>query len=225
MARKVPGRRRAAHKHTAHVDISLSDDSIFPYSREAANSCRLLAKNVWMAVYQWKSATSFLLAGILLAVAVAPPALRHRHPLAAGGEIEHQHGDAHDTSGETHHHGEKSHKDEAASPSPSSTLAGTQWHLHFYLFGFHVTLPDSVPDQEDPTPKTHTVVGVWQLGEQAFTCQTHRDDLGVHVRLQLADSTPGGGVLMATAAPAPAPVSFSPLCDVARRERSGVLLA
>jgi hypothetical protein len=178
-----------------------------------------------MTIHSGRRKTSLLLAGTLLAASLAPPGIRHHHPLAEGDGASHWHEDGHKTFGGIGHDDTECHNHRAASQHSPVALAGGQWHLHVYLFGFRVTIPDSDPDQGDRSPDEQADLVVWQLGEQPLLRQVTEPNAVQCIAPQLAGSTLGDAAPTQAAVSAPPPVSCAPLCDIARRERSGVLLA
>ncbi len=103
--------------------------------------------------------------------------------------------------------------------------SGPWWHLHFHLLGLEITLPEPASGQSERESPGKVEVLVLAADQQQLTCQATRSASAEHDQAQsktcvLADATPMQAIVSA-----PPPVSCRPLCDSARRERSGVLLA
>jgi hypothetical protein len=131
------------------------------------------------------------------------------------------HHDDHDSHANDHQH--------SLDARPTTTLSelscSNWWHLHFEMIGLEFTLPEPDPGQDDRESKAEFEVLALVTGEEFFSGSSPRPDsleLGVPMA---AASLAGDAAPLQADLSAPAPVSCAPLCDAARRERSGVLLA
>jgi len=155
-----------------------------------------------------RTATSLALAVTLLAVAVAPPAVRHAHSVDEGGGSHSHSGE--DARAETHGDSQHGH--------------GHEWHLHVSFLGLEITLPDRVPNRGNDESGAQTEV-VLLASRTVVTAPSLCCEASLAGTLS-APSQPSldDAVAMQFRATAPPPVSVAPLCDAARRERTGVLL-
>jgi len=166
-------------------------------------------------------ATRLLLAIVVLAWGFVFPGVRHAH--ADGDKPVHRHAHGH-CHGAHEHDGHHVHRNESAA-TDGQPLAGHVLHLHWQFFGIDVSMPvsqgssdgadndNSVPPvivraakETLPAAKADSALGRWL---QVVVCTAH-----VYV--------------VRTVDPHPRPpnlVASIPLCDSARFERSGVLLA
>jgi len=168
-------------------------------------------------------ATSVLLSAFLVAAAVAPPGLRHVHTVPEG-VVEHDHDhaivDCHSGTADHPRKGYWEHQH-----TPGATGLGDLWHLHFALLGIEFTLPDGMPAEENRAGESDFELILFRPSEQllltSVSCHQSIAKLAIApVLSESVDATP-----CRTVAAAPPPVESAPLCDRARRERSGVLLA
>jgi hypothetical protein len=167
-----------------------------------------------------KNTMSLLLAAMLFGATVAPPAVRHSHPVAEGAAGRyHNHDDRH-----SHAHGQR-HSDEAQPTTLAEVSCSHWWHLHFQVFGLKLTLPEPDPGQNDRQSEVDSEVLALVPGQKFFSGSSSRSDSLEHRVLTVASSVVGSAAAMHAVVSAPPPVSYAPLCDTARRERSGVLLA
>jgi hypothetical protein len=170
--------------------------------------------------------TCFLLSILLLASAVAPPAVRHAHPLAAGGEVHHRH----DANRELHggHHHDTDHADDHLQDQYAGGCLSSSdhfWHLHVPLLGLTLALPETASDENDCDSNDTDTVFLPGSNQELLSCQAAPSaSLQQIIGVSLSTS-PYEAALMQVVVSAPAPVSCAPLCDRARRERSGVLIA
>lgn len=170
-----------------------------------------------------RSTTSLLLAAMLLGATFAPPAIRHAH-LPSEGDISH-------SRGADHHH---SHRHDAhdASPIPSAdpslhfadVLGGHWWHLHFHLLGIDFTFPEPGSGGNDGESPENLNVLTLAAGQQWLPSHSVRLNWIEDLVPPSASSSLGDAAPMQVVVFTPPPVSSAPLCDTARRERSGVLL-
>lgn len=172
---------------------------------------------------------NLLLAVTMVAWSLSPPPFQHAHEGGADLSHHHRHADVDDDEVAdfdlAHHHGDAEHSHrEVTSPS---ALAGLASHLHFDWLGFRLTLSD----EQSSTEKGDDPSGPKLLFVQAQPCRVDGQRLhsvrsfdplltlldpnawaaGNMASCSIASSRPGGTV--------------PPLCDRARHERSGVLLA
>ena len=163
---------------------------------------------------------------MLLAATVTPPAIRHMHPLVEGNTVHHRHDANRELSDEhDHHSGESDVHLAIRNVSDAATVSGHWWHLHLQLLGLEFTLPEPPSDQGDRESDGKDTVSVLASGQELFPCQSVRSASTHQLMLPSTYSSPGDAALMQVVVSAPAPVSCTPLCDRARRERSGVLTA
>jgi len=168
-------------------------------------------------------ATSVLLSAFLVAAGIAPPGVRHVHPLP-GGVAEHDHdhapGHCHSGTADHPHEGHREHQH-----TPAAVELGDLWHLHFAMLGIELTLPDTTPVEENRNGESDFELILLRPSEDPLltlvTCHESTAKLAASAAmLQAVDATP-----CQTVTALPSPVQSAPLCDSARHERSGVLLA
>lgn len=178
------------------------------------------------------TATNLLLTALVLMASVAPPAVRHVHPVAEGSHWHHDHGDhSHAPHQADHRHGAASterHGHHAVLRHPMAAAVAVQsghWHLHLVFLGIEITLPDRFPQKQDRGPQPSVEWVLQRASENLPPPQTSRpapSELLVAAPLppSLGDASPFQAV-----SPLSPQVATAPLCDRARLERSGVLLA
>jgi hypothetical protein len=172
-----------------------------------------------MSLIHCHDALYWLLSALMLAGTAVPTGYEHSH---AGGCDPHEHqADLHDhcNSDCPHHHDEH-----PSSTQPRFVLASSETsHSHLSLFGIELHVPDSdAPSDND--------------GERQSPIEHVIATLGQPFTLGIRDNGTGDQTLQATAVLAcetrmcvrpsirpSAPVTFSTLCDAARRELTGVL--
>jgi len=173
----------------------------------------------------WKTGTSGLLAGILLAASLAPPATRHYHHVADGDGVQHEHeATRHSDEGHNHHRSDCLHHFAAEDQDRSDWVSGGWWHLHFDWLGFEFTLPEPAPNQGDREAQESVEVLVLASGQEWLPLQDSRSALLPSCGPATSTSSGDAAPMQAGVSAVP-PVTCAPLCDSARRERSGVLLA
>ena len=184
-----------------------------------------------------RKTTSLLLATMLGAIAVAPPAVRHVHPLADEGHVHHRHDASpnglhrHSHQGDkwdhrhSHHGGQRYGHLAGAHGGGAELAAGHWWHLHYQFLFFEFTLPDSVPDQDDRESYGRDTVSVLTVAREAVSCRAPQTASAWQMIPPSDAVSPEDAALLQVVVTAPPPVSCPPLCDRARRERSGVLIA
>lgn len=165
-------------------------------------------------------AIRYLLAALLSIATAVPPATRHAH---ANGAEPHRHGEHragthHDHQRHSHaHHGEHEHADNCAAPTA---------HLHLALFLFDLTLPvpssDGDPRDEDRwfDGEATRIVRVLdqELAPESGSPASAVDFWAAALRPLDVFSDPFGVEAVSET------VTSLPLCDSARRARSGVQL-
>lgn len=176
-----------------------------------------------------------LAAAMTLGAALAPPGIRHQH---ASGDRNHSHRNhaslpreiahtEHDHGHGTHarHRAEHSHRHAPDARAPAQTLVDAPWHVHVVLFGYTATLPDPRP-QDDGGHSPGQPVFVTLQGYE-LPVLLDASNLLVLERPQ-AVLAPNSCDVVARRHPLPdtaPPEGLILLCDGARRERTGVLLA
>lgn len=173
-----------------------------------------------------KTATSVVLAALLLASTVAPPAIRHVHAVVEGDTVHHRHDSGHGPS-ERHGHGGgvDSHHRVESERTPPSLAGGQLWHLHVELLGFDFTLPDLPSDERDGKPGCQVeCVMPWSAKAPITLRSTASSDTYQVVPQLMSAALRDAAPLQVVVSPT-SPILSAPLCDRARHERSGVLLA
>jgi len=168
-----------------------------------------------------RNVTSLLLAAMLLGATVAPPAVRHSHPVEEGGAGRYHHHEDHPA----HEHGGQHADDARESITSPGSSCSHWWHMHFQVLGVNFTLPEPSSSRSDRESEADSEVLVLVTGQEFFSGSSSRPD-SLERRLPTpAFSVVGNAAALQTVVSAPPPVSCAPLCDSARQERSGVLLA
>lgn len=173
-----------------------------------------------------KSVTSVLLAALLAVCAIAPSAIRHVHPMMDGGPVHHRH-DGGQGLVDGHHHHADGHTDHRICPESRllDMVGGQMWHLHIQFLAFELTLPDPPSDEDDDDSSRGVgCVMLWSAPyAPAFGSMVswHVKHVVTHpVVPGLRDATSMQAVVLFEPR-----ILSAPLCDRARQERSGVLLA
>jgi hypothetical protein len=168
-----------------------------------------------------------LLAATVLVWSLSPPPTQHSH---AGGDDPSHH---HDHVGADRHLAGIAHESHTASDCGHihsvmvlSDAAGSgDSHLHFRWLGFRLTLPDSEPNNKSQEDHSTSKLLLVYASRCRISPVQLSDRLDLPLLLLALDTrTPtiaAGGAASGSLVPA---VSH-PLCDRARHERSGVLLA
>jgi hypothetical protein len=165
-----------------------------------------------------QTTTNLLLSALMLASTCLPPALRHAHE--GGDEANHRH----DTSGvrhlkHGHHEAEGYHEHEVVSITERAVLSDAVVHLHWAIFGidFSTTLPSEPRSREPAVVRVMVMPAISVSGENA---------VGVLTAIASQPGLDFASVRSVGTTPLQPPnlVTSAPLCDSARRERSGVLL-
>ena len=171
-------------------------------------------------------ATSTVLAVLLLAGTVAPPAVRHKHAFAEGGDLHHQHHADHQRPHSHEHHGDESrHPLAELCLGEADIMSGDWWHLHLQFLGFAFTLPEPTSNENDRETRGNEALSVLASDEEPLPRQTTVASSIQQIILSSIHCSTDDAAPMQVVLSAPAPISFTPLCDRARRERSGVLIA
>lgn len=176
-----------------------------------------MAKGIPRALVNW------LMAATVLAWSLSPPAVEHAHE--GGADLTHQHDCAAATDGA--HGSYHAHDAEPRSLAVVSEVPfGDASHLHFQWLGFRLTLPGD----DAPTKKGEDRNSSKLLFVQASRTLLPQFQLGTRLDKSLtplcldAVATDIAAICPAVSCPLPL-VTTHPLCDRARHERSGVLLA
>jgi len=167
---------------------------------------------------------NLLLSALVLAWGMVPPGVQHAH--AGGNNTTHRHDDCHEVA----HHGSHSHDSddehhEHATVPDVSLLADYVLHLHWQFLGmeFSMPAPEEPADNGDDQGTVPPAI-VRAMNEEGLTTQAGPSFGRV---LLAVPCTPNADVVR-NSEPVPRPpnlVTSIPLCDSARLERSGVLLA
>lgn len=168
----------------------------------------------------------FGLSFLVMAWAILPPALRHSH--AGGGDSGHHHV-ALETHSGPHHHHEFPHTvhhahDDASLVAPSR-LVDRIVHFHWTVFGVHFSLPAGDSDGHGDDDANTTDAVLVRLVDD-LPAASLRGDMGIGVDCcQPSKSTDRVSYTPTCHSRPDNTISSLPLCDSARFERSGVLLA
>ncbi|MCL4204147.1 MAG: hypothetical protein KJ000_16825 [Pirellulaceae bacterium] len=104
-------------------------------------------------------------------------------------------------------------------------MSGDWWHLHLQFLGLDFTLPEPTSNENDRETRGKDALSVLASDEEPLPCQTTVSSSIQQIILASMHSSSDDAALVQVVVSAPAPVSCTPLCDRARRERSGVLMA
>jgi hypothetical protein len=171
-----------------------------------------------------------MLSAILLAGSMMPQGIRHKH--SGGSDLSHKHRNLSSTSPSHSHHDETLHGDDHSqscrSQSPT-TVGGSLWecatHLHFEWFGLQWAFPDSgkAADENRDTNESQLV----SLCSSEYLGITPQQNIRIEkFSLLVYPCSPlqvSGEIQVVNFFSQP--VTINLLCDRARHERSGVLLA
>lgn len=167
---------------------------------------------------------SLLLSTTMLVWSMSPPAVRHAHE--GGSDLSHHHDAAHGThdADGTHHNHDGGNR--RSLTVVSDVIADETSHLHFHWLGFRLTLPgDDSPTKtgDEPNSSKLLVIRSGRTPLPQFHSGGRLDKLLTPLCLNAAARD------IAAMCPAVVgsllSVATQPLCDRARHERSGVLLA
>jgi len=181
-------------------------------------------------------AANLLLTALVVAWGSVPPAIRHGHE--GGDDTRHRHHGHHandqnarghqECDAHWHHHDDGAHRhfhersDESSRDISSVMLAGPIVHLHWGWLGFHLSLPVSQHEPSDDGCNGAEPV-VLRLIDVLPTPTVGDCGVASHA---LSPAVPFGVIGFAAVPPLPRSPDLlpaAPLCDRARRERSGVL--
>ena len=164
---------------------------------------------------------SFLLSSLVVAWGTCPPAMRHAHD--GGNESNHRHVVA---VGQ-HEHGNpgpSERRQHEAGADASAAMGECAVHLHWVLLGMHFSLPAS-PDTHDSDQVDSFDPVVVRLIHDLPTI-SRVEQRCVTAEFPVSEELIGSAVCLVPAPLSrPNPIASLPLCDRARFERSGVLLA
>jgi hypothetical protein len=148
-----------------------------------------------------------IVAVALLVASAFSAGLRHAHP---GGNL------AHD-----HHAGQSASAGEESPAPVDAQLVAAESHLHVYLFGFEFTVPAKDESKDDSSQGAELLV-TRLVGDDFDTSLDATANNWQHLpeiaQLLALPAPVSSDCAMTTIA-----VDSSPLCDSARRERTGVL--
>lgn len=168
--------------------------------------------------------TNLLLSALVLAWGIVPPGVQHVH--AGGSDPTHGHGERHEVAhdGSHHHESDDEHHDQAT-VSDVSLPADDVLHLHWRLLGVEFSMPVSEEPVEDDADGDAVPSAIVRVISEIVPATQAGPAFGRV--LPAAICAPGADVARSLE-PIPRPpnlVTSIPLCDSARLERSGVLLA
>lgn len=164
---------------------------------------------------------TLLISALVLTWGTVPPGVQHAH--TGGNDSSHQHGDRHDEpSHASHCHGSNGSHDERAIVSGVSLLSDFVVHLHLQWLGIEFSMPVSErPDdgRDDPDIVPTAIVG--SANRTLPAVPSFGRLLSVVIGMPSHDVVQD----LALLSRGPDFTGSIPLCDSARFERSGVLLA
>ena len=167
--------------------------------------------------------TNLLLSALVLAWGIVPSAIRHGHEGGEDSSHRHDavadHGHDHDDRG---YFAEESSQPAESGVSPA-VLRGLVVHLHWSLWGVDYSVPVSEDDQPDDAKNAAEPVVVRLVDSVPMPVLENN---GWSSRSSVAVSQAGLDlpVVQTVSLATPGLAQSAPLCDRARRERSGVLL-
>lgn len=164
---------------------------------------------------------SFVLSSVVVAWGICPPAMRHAHE--GGNDTSHRHvaaADQHEH-GHSHPSGLPPHESRV---DASATMGECAVHLHWVLLGFDFSLPVS-PDTHDPERLGSFEPVMVRLVDDLITVHQGEAQCGATDLLVSPEVVTRVVCLMPSPLRWINPIASLPLCDRARFERSGVLLA
>lgn len=159
----------------------------------------------------------------LLTWGIAPPAIRHGHE--GGGDRGHGH-DAvvhHDPEHGHHDHDGGGHRHNDADASSLAVLSDFVVHLHWDLFGLDFSIP--MPENGEHGDDGDGEPAVVRFIDELPTMAPYIDSFAGESLATPPDLGPDAVVVVCSPSHPPNRISSIPLCDTARFERSGVLLA
>jgi hypothetical protein len=175
-------------------------------------------------------AINLMLSALVLTWGFVPPGFAHAH--SGGGDSDHRHdtrrdvthGDAHHHNHDAHHHDSDGEHHEHASEFDFTVLEDSVLHFHWQLLGVEFSVPFRESPVEDDRPETAPPVVVRVMNEVVSPTQAGPSFDRVHL---VGNCAPGTDIVR-NLDPIPRSQNLAtsiPLCDSARLERSGVLLA
>ncbi len=167
---------------------------------------------------------NLLLSALVLAWGIVPPGVQHVH--AGGSDPTHGHGGRHEVAhdGSHDHESDDEHHDHAA-VSDVSLSADAVLHLHWRLLGVEFSMPVPEEPVEDDADGDAVPPAIVRMISEIVPATQAGPSFG---RVLLAAICAPGADVVRSLEPIPRPpnlVTSIPLCDSARLERSGVLLA
>ena len=172
----------------------------------------------------WRKVLSVVLSALMLVWGTVPPGVQHAH--AGGSAANHRHDNCHEVAqhGSHDHDLDDEHHEHATLPDVSR-LAGYVLHLHWRLLGVEFSLPvPEAPVDGNGNEGTVPPAVVRMMNEIVPARQASPSFGRVLLTAICAPSTD----VVSNLEPIPRPpnlVTSMPLCDSARLQRSGVLLA
>ncbi len=168
----------------------------------------------------------FLLSALVLAWGTVSPAIQHAH--VEGNDPTHRHADRHElTHHPAHHHDSDGEHYQRLTVADLSPLTDFVVHLHLRWLGIECSLPvpeEPVQGNDEDTPPPAIVHSVEQT-VPATVPATRAGPSLARVLLAVIRAPHVDVVPDLTPVPRPRSATSIPLCDSARLERSGVLLA
>ncbi len=188
-----------------------------------------------MPYFLCRRSLNLLLCAVMLAGALIPPGVRHAHGGVGDPFAPHSHhapdclaeAVGHPHSGESDHGYPRHHGplDVERPPAAIRCALDHAWHLHFTLLGFDFTLPESDPLPADEGQTDPRDLAIIRAPVDRRPTLPGGDPWGRLVESNFQTVRPDGVTTLQAVAQPPPPVTTHPLCDSARQERSGVLLA
>ncbi len=173
-----------------------------------------------------RSVLSLVLSAVVLTWGTIPPATQHAH--TGGSDSAHRHDDCHEVShhGSHDHHGDGEHHQHATVPKVS-LLADYSLHLHWRLFGLEFSMPVPEEPADDTDGEGSIVPAIIRVMNEIKIVPVTQAGLSFGRVLSAAIRAPSADVVRSLEPIARPPnlLTSIPLCDSARLERSGVLLA
>ena len=201
--------------HNSIFSNFLSSLSLHPHNRIVVAAMPICFRRKTM---------SLLLSALVLGWGFLPPGVQHAH--AGGNDSTHRHSDCHEVAHhDSHDHDSNSRNHYHETLPDTSLVVGSLVHLHWQFLGIEFSMPapkqpaNGGDDQDTPT------LAVVQVINEAVPNIQLGPSLG-RVFLAAACSLSTDVVRDLEPVPrSPNLVTSTPLCDSARFERSGVLLA
>ena len=167
---------------------------------------------------------NLLLSALVLAWGMVPPGVQHAH--SAGNDTTHRHGDGHEVAQRASHdhRGDGEDHEHAATVPDVWRLADYVLHLHWRFLGMEFSMPVSEEPADGDQRDRVSLATVLRVDQTVPATQAGPS----FCRVLLAGICTPHADVVRTLTPVPRPpnlVTSIPLCDSARLERSGVLLA